>query len=261
LRHLPDSASAFEISQSLEINRKEGPIRAKLTLVRHELVAFLVPHIKEILSPTEQKLYQSQVAQKRKNSYLLGRYSLKKAAAHFLHLDYDFPLHQLEMASAILEYPILKYASTDLPDLTLSHSDLFGGAIAFQAGHVMGMDIEYINPSRVKAFERVMTEAEIKNIKNFDAKRLEILTIYWTLKEALSKAVKCGFTVPFPILELIHLVHIGPGHYETHFVNFGQYKGSAWILGDHAFAIVYPRKSKLAWNPQHNEAFWQCDQN
>ncbi len=256
MKTLPPATLKLQLHQNLTIKRKEGTIRAKITLVKQELFSSLSHRLTQILNPNEIKIYHDITAQKRKHSYLLGRYALKKATASFLYLDEEYPLDQFEIASAILEYPILKFSTLDLPDLTLTHSDHFVGGIAYQAGHVMGMDIEYLNPSRVKVFERVMTDREKNKEKSTEATELELVALHWTLKEALSKAVKCGFTVPFPILELDQLTQISPGHFETLFVNFGQYRGSAWIVGDHAIAIVYPKKSKLDWHPMDDQPFW-----
>ncbi|MBL8994592.1 MAG: 4'-phosphopantetheinyl transferase superfamily protein, partial [Spirochaetia bacterium] len=194
----PHHAARFkpESLVALHLERKEGLVPAWLCLTSDDCFESLEPSAAEFLHPKELEKFRGLAIAKRRASFLLGRYSLKKAAGAFLGVA---NFKALEIRSAILEYPILKYPEAEIPDLTLSHADRIGGAIAFQAGHVMGLDVEWLNPARKKVFERILTKAEHAHCTRLPTDDLELFGVYWTFKEALSKAVKCGFTVPFHI--------------------------------------------------------------
>ena len=75
----------------------------------------------------------------------------------------------------------------------------------------------------------------------------------WCLKEALSKALRCGLTVPLELLAV--------GSVEPHpivlwagFANFAQYRGLSLVAGDLAAALVLPKTVTLALDT----AAWQA---
>ncbi len=245
-KHQPLARFKRETLLPLHLERKEGLVPGWLCLTLDECYDDLASETKSFLHSAELEKYSALHIAKRKASFLLGRYCLKKAAGAFLgSKNYT----EMEIRSAILEYPILKYPVRENPDLTLSHSDRICGAIAFQAGHVMGLDIEWINPARKKVFERILTRTEHALCHKMETDDLELFGVHWSFKEALSKAVKCGFTVPFHILELADFREVHHGYYETHFKNFGQFRGYAWVMDAHAVAIVLPKKTRLKLDP------------
>ncbi len=52
------------------------------------------------------------------------------------------------------------------------------------------------------------------------------LLLLWSLKEALSKALRTGLTVPFALLETTHHLSPVPGGVTAQFANFAQYVGT-----------------------------------
>ncbi len=184
------------------------------------------------------------IAEKRKLSYLLGRYAAKIAVSKLLD---ESDLTQIEIRFGTFEQPIVNHMSFNTPEVTISHCDGVAMAIATQAGHVMGIDIGKIEFSKTHVFKSQITENEAqKASQQFEDERIGFHMI-WTAKEALSKTIKCGLTVPFDILQIddIRPTSMTNDIYESSFKNFAQYKCLSWNLENHLLSIVLPKKSMI----------------
>ena len=73
--------------------------------------------------------------------------------------------------------------------MTLSHCDPLAVALAHEAGHVVGIDIEKRDPTKVPVFKRSLTEAEIVLCQTHQGDFETIANVIWTVKESLSKAI------------------------------------------------------------------------
>ena len=69
------------------------------------------------------------------------------------------------------------------------------------------------------------------------------MLLLWCLKEALSKALRCGLTVPFGLLEVASLVPL-PGGVRARFENFSQYEGIAFCAAPFCLALVMPHTAR-----------------
>ena len=69
-------------------------------------------------------------------------------------------------------------------------------------------------------------------------------TVVWTAKEALSKALRCGMTCPYELLEICGLEQ-RDGFFLGRFKNFGQYQFQSWQRGNTVVTIVLPKKTEL----------------
>jgi 4'-phosphopantetheinyl transferase len=154
-------------------------------------------------------------------------------------------LTKIGIASGIFNQPLIKYAAEDIPEITITHSNGTAVAIACQAGHIMGIDIEKLSPDKTDALKSQLTENEINIAKESGLNSATTFNQIWTIKEALSKALKCGLTTPFKLLEISKPELKTPGKITCYFKNFGQYKGYSWAINDYAFSIVLPKKSSL----------------
>lgn len=76
------------------------------------------------------------------------------------------------------------------------------------------------------------------------------------MKEALSKAIRTGLTIPTDLLSLKDLIvsEKNQNMFECYFENFSQYKGVAEIIGHCVTAIAYPKQLVL----NGHSAFLQC---
>ena len=70
----------------------------------------------------------------------------------------------------------------------------------------------------------------------------------WTAKEALSKILKTGMMVPFELYETTTIAAT-PYGLSFEFKNFAQYKAEIFFEMPYCFAMAYPKKSRLNYNP------------
>jgi 4'-phosphopantetheinyl transferase len=91
--------------------------------------------------------------------------------------------------AGIFQQPVVVSGKHNL-QVSITHCDDFGAALAFPETDPMGIDIERIGPAQRAALERQMTEAE-KERMNFLPVAYDMgITLLWTAKEALSKVLK-----------------------------------------------------------------------
>ncbi len=190
----------------------------------------------EILSKTETEKYDSFKTEIGKQEFLLGRYSAKKA---YVQLAEELEFKDIEIRNGIFEQPFFSN-STEF-DLSIAHTKNIGAAIVFDRANPIGLDVETIDNSNVEALQEMTKDEEIENL---NIRSEEALTIAWCLKEALTKAIKTGFTVPLELLKTEQLI-FRDNVFECRFKNFMQYKGIAKTKGDYVIALAYPQQLKL----------------
>ena len=227
----------------LELYREDKPVRAVFSYAESSEIDFIAKAATSFLHPNEHRYYQALQSRYRKYSFLLGRYTGKMALSHYL----DEPRQMdIEIARGTFGQPLVKYASLDVPEVTLSHTSSIAAAIAYEPGHIMGVDVEKLDPSKFSIFKTEMTETEIGLSTCFPNIECGVVwNLLWTMKEALSKAIKCGLTVPFELLEIQRLSQDPSGCFEAGFKNFTQYHCYSWMLPEFALSIVLPRNTSL----------------
>jgi 4'-phosphopantetheinyl transferase len=196
------------------------------------------------LHPQEQKYYGTLTFEKRIKSYLIGRLTAKKALALLVGAD---NLAKISIQAGIFTQPIAMYEEKQNIQVSISHSDNFGAALAFPEAHPMGIDIERINRAKNEAIEREVTAAEIKLITGLPFSYEVMLTLLWTVKEALSKVLRTGLMTPFKIFE-VDKIEIYSDTIMCYYKNFPQYKALSFIIGDDICSITYPMKTELSLN-------------
>ncbi|MBX2798830.1 MAG: 4'-phosphopantetheinyl transferase superfamily protein [Myxococcales bacterium] len=194
-----------------------------------------------LLHPTELAHWQTLTVPRRATSYLLGRIAVKQAIAA---LGVTQPPASFEVASGVFRHPILSGLHADPPAISLTHCDAGALAVACDPGHVLGVDVEPLDPTRAHVFHSVTSLTERARLRA-DPNADRTANLLWSLKEALSKALRCGLTTPFEVLECTELQPEGPQRWTCHFTNFSQYRGTAWIAADHVVAVVIPKRTTL----------------
>jgi 4'-phosphopantetheinyl transferase EntD len=194
------------------------------------------------LHPQEWKYYEKLRFEKRIKSYLMGRLTAKRAIAEYTG---EKDLTKILIQSGIFTQPITTYEEKQNIQVSISHSDDFGAAIAFPEAHPMGIDIERINIEQNEAIEREVTVSEIKIIKGLPFSYEIMLTLLWTAKEALSKVLKTGLMTPFKIYE-VEKIENHQDSMLSFYKNFAQYKTVSFLIGNNVCSIVYPMKTELS---------------
>lgn len=197
-----------------------------------------------VLHPKELNYYKTLKFQKRIISYLIGRLTAKKAIALLVG---ETNLTKILVQAGIFTQPITTYENKQNIQVSISHCDNFGAAIAFPEAHPMGIDIEKINLEQNNVIERETTESEIKLIKEKPYSYEKMLTVLWTVKEALSKVLKTGLMTPFKIYE-VDKIEVYHDYILCFYKNFAQYIAISFIIGDYICSITYPKKTELSIN-------------
>ena len=199
-----------------------------------------------VLSADEAAYHRRVPAEKRRREYLLGRYAAKSAVAAWLPSggpDFAADLAAIVIRPGAFQQPVVELSSPHAVGVTLAHSGASAFAIAHDLGHPVGLDFERHDPAHLAVLRSQVAPAELPPPGPGRETESMRHTLAWSVKEALSKALRCGLTCPFEVLALDGL-HAHPGGWcAGGFRNFGQYQFAAWTVGDHAFALVC---SKLA---------------
>lgn len=196
--------------------------------------------MEECLHWQEYQHYHALKYEKRKKSYLLGRYSAKKAFSYYVN---EASLGNIFIQSGVFSQPVAVYEYGRNIQVSIAHCQDFGAAIAFPEAHPMGIDIEMIDRGKVDVLAEQMTNSEKKLIKSHHSHDA-MLTFLWTVKEGLSKVLRTGLTAPLYIYE-IEKIETECNCIFSYFKNFGQYKAISFALGNYICSIVYPLHTEI----------------
>lgn len=188
------------------------------------------------LHPAERPYFERLKIERRKQSYLLGRFAAKYAASVYggrgsleeIFIDYGF-----------FGQPVVLCERLKNVQVSLTHSETMAAAIACSEGVHMGIDLEWIDPRRVDALRGQATAAEKELTKPLPLTEAESLTLLWTAKEALSKALKIGLTVGMDLFEVSRMEG-NPDHLSCFFKQFPLFKAVSFRLANYYASIVVP---------------------
>lgn len=190
------------------------------------------------LHPQERLYLNNLQHSKRQASYLLGRYCAKQALAIYYLNPMD--LTSICIEHGVFQQPVVHHPSYHKVQVSISHTDTLGAAIAFAETHPMAIDIETVCARKIEALKTQLTKAELE----LAADNTVCLIVLWTAKEALSKALKCGLMVDFKLLEINTLIPSGQFTI-SYFKHFYQYQARSFLLAGSICTLVYPRKTQL----------------
>lgn len=191
------------------------------------------------LHPKELAYFESLIYSKRQYSYLLGRYCAKHAIAAYINFH---PFREILIENGVFYYPVVTSSRESNLQVSISHTDTLGAALAFPEAHPMAIDVEKVCPSNIEIIKSQLSSAEKK--LTFSGDEALQLTLLWTLKEALSKVLKCGLTVPFEILE-VESAEEKENFVTSSFKNFKQYQALSFLVDTTVCSLVYPIKTRL----------------
>jgi len=229
--------------RAFPLMRESRPIETVFGLVFARDYPLVLDRCGEFLAPAEAAFFANLQFPRRQQSFLLGRYAAKLALQCLLQTPDP---KTIEIERGVFEQPLISYLSAKAPEVTISHCDQMAVALAFPAGHPMGVDVEQIDPARLMAIRSQMSPAERGWARAAGADELALSTLIWTAKEALSKALTCGLMSPMEIFNLAECCPLGPQAWGGLFRNFGQYKFIGWTSRTVAMSVVLPKKSDPA---------------
>ena len=189
------------------------------------------------LHQIEYQYFQNTQSEVRRSSFIRGRYCAKQALNYFS----PHKLTELCIVNGVFQQPLVLNNSKNL-GISIAHTRTTAIAIAFPEQHPMGIDIEEWHPDLRFTLEQhwTLNEQELLN----QATHLYQPLLFWSAKEALSKVLKTGLTLPLPILEITEQRSIGLWQV-FHFGYFSQYKALVFAWEKYVLALIVPAQSEL----------------
>lgn len=220
----------------IKLTRELWSANACLGLCDNE-ISFINPT--QYLSEYEIEIYNSIKYKKRKKDYLAGRYIAKKVLSRYLQ---EQDLTKITIKWGVFNQPLLVYPEKNPPKFSLSHTCTHSVCLVFPQEHPMGIDIEPNTYSNYQSIETLLTEKEKLLIRGIPEDIGVFYTLLWTIKEALSKVLQTGLTVPVEIYEIAEIQKIGR-YYVSTFKNFMQYKTISFRWKGNICSFVLPEKT------------------
>lgn len=194
-----------------------------------------------ILHSQEKAHFETLKFAKRRKSYALGRITAKHAISSFVN-EKD-PRHIL-IQQGVFSHPVVNFRENPNVQVSITHCDDLGASIVFSEMCPMGIDIERVNFENQKVIRAQLTNKEISLLETLPYSQHEMLALFWTAKEALSKILKTGLMTPMAVYE-VEGIEFMDSHYISHFNNFGQYRAISFQLGSYVCSIVYPKNMEM----------------
>lgn len=194
----------------------------------------------DILHIKEAEYCRSLKFDRRKKSYLLGRIASKHAVLELLQIDTCIQSFSIEFG--VFHFPVVKYLTNQNIQVSISHCDQIGIAIAFPEKHPLGIDIERICVDKIATIKSSICKNEFKLIESIFLPLPVGGTLIWSIKESLSKVLRTGLTTDFQILE-IKSIEKNKSTYISLFKLFIQYKAVSCQIGDYFCTVVMPKNS------------------
>ncbi len=179
------------------------------------------------LDQVELERFSSFSFAKRQLEWLGGRMAAKRAALSVTSKTAGLPTscadYRIEAEASGRPYLwCMRGAQAKLPAISISHSHGMAGAVAV-AGHSCGLDLQRITPKVISVRERFASSEERSIISAAPGlhgqDEATLLTLIWSAKEALRKAICCQPLLGFTEITLSQLqgnLHTGMiGHFTS----------------------------------------------
>lgn len=173
--------------------------------------------------------------------YLRGRLCAKLALGA-LHDGLD--VRQVSIERGVFGQPVVASKELGNVQVSISHSGNWAAALAFDETHPMAIDIEVFAESKQAVMRGNMTAAELDWIAATNLVAPMRLTVLWTIKESLSKALRSGLMSPFEIYAIDSIEEQGVAIVST-YTNFAQYKCISFAIGEPGMSITLPRRTEV----------------
>jgi 4'-phosphopantetheinyl transferase len=233
--------TAGERCYALGLSREAWQGRAALAWVPAQLYAVLALSPGDFLGPEETDIFATYEHERRKASYLLGRYAAKVALGQLLDTA---DRRSIDVVAGCFQQPIVVAATASPVGVGITHSTKVACAVAFPEQHPMGIDVEEIDSSRAEVMKTQFVARELQAMRALQDDDATLCAVVWTAKEALSKILRCGMTAPFELFEVDALARTATG-YAGVFHNFVQHRFRSWVRDGAVISLVFPRRTRL----------------
>lgn len=233
-----NSSSIFSLKL---IREEEESLTAWLCLSKKTLLE-LEQSMFDWIHPEEKSTADRLTFPKRKISYLLGRYSAKRALAEINPTS----LKKIFVGEGVFNHPLLHGTVSKELQISIAHTKEVGAALIFNEAQPMAIDIESNDGEHSSTIESQLTPIEKDFLKHQWSSTFGINPYpwIWTAKEALGKVLKTGLTTPMSLF-LIKELEVEDSFIKATYENFPQYKVLSFLWNEIIVSIVLPKKTKM----------------
>ncbi|WP_158700731.1 4'-phosphopantetheinyl transferase family protein [Bacillus paralicheniformis] len=189
----------------------------------------------------EYDYYQTLRYEKRVLSYLAGRYAAKHAVSALLGEE---SLERIYIKRGLFHYPIVQHEYRSNIQVSISHCEQIGAALAFDEETPMGLDVERVHVDKRVVIAGLMTGDELKMVRSMCLPEEVVLTMLWTCKEALSKVIRTGLTIAPEMLEISYC-SVKESYNHCEYRHFTSFCAASFIVGNYVYSIAYPKRLGL----------------
>lgn len=229
----------------LELSLQYGRTRYRAAIsvaCAAELIA-LELNVGRLLHSNEVAYLQRLCHVPRRQSYILGRVAAKRAIGLVVH---QLPWHRIDIATGVFGQPVVRLAVENCPDVSISHCEGLGVAVAFAPELPVAIDVERCTAATARAARKLLNAGEAGLLAQCGWDDVVTITVQWTAKEALSKVMKFGLTVPPEILCISSVEIIDAQSVVLGFRNFPQYICFSRLYGQTALSLALPRHARTS---------------
>jgi 4'-phosphopantetheinyl transferase len=213
-----------------------------ITFLSYKIGLFIAVDVDTLIGTGHEFLHESELhyaasmQEKRRRSFCLGRYAAKKAITNVFH---GISFTELQIDQGLLGFPVIMHPAILNTQVSISHTDSSAAAICFPEYFPMGIDLEEINEQNTSIIETELTIGEQELFKHTNCSYGCFCGTLWTAKEALAKALKTGFSIPFHFLEVSSIV-TEKDFVFSYFSHFSQFVGLSVNVGRNRLTMVFP---------------------
>lgn len=202
------------------------------------------PDLEMAFSPKEMAVIRARETQSAANDCIVGRYAAKLAlSAHFR----EHELLNFRVLQGALGQPTLHYRHGCVPEISIAHNDGIGIAVLAPSGSPIGIDFEPCARLDNEVVAHQFGSEERRIMARFEPDESARHIRLWTMKEALSKALRCGLTVPMEFLSLANVYKINEGGYMCgELKHFPVFRAHSWRVGSSVVSLVIPRNLSIS---------------
>ncbi len=224
---------------SLSLSRKDQTPKAILISSTIDKIPF--KEIEKHLHPYEKKKIKNISLFEGKKKFMASRFICKIALQN---MEPKIKMKKTAIKNGIFTYPIIHTCLNNPYEVSITHTKSHICALVFQSGHPMGIDLEE-KKQKEKIYKRILTKNELDLIKQQkEETEVVMANILWSIKEAVSKTLRCGFTTPYKIWEVSKMKK-KENKYESFFTNFFQLKAYSFNFDENVLSICLPKKTNL----------------
>lgn len=199
-------------------------------------------NFKKYLTKSEENEFNALTSEIKKKSYVLGRYTAKQTISLLIR---DKNLRDIEITKGILGQPVVHIKSKKNVEISISHERDVYASVAFLYEFPFGIDIERVTHKNLAVLIRCSSKEERLNVKYLEMTSIESLTLLWTTKEALSKILKTGLTLPFWFYEIKGCNFVANNHIVSSYKYFSQYISISFVIKDFICTFTCPHLKNI----------------